>query len=183
VVDNPHWYRNAQTKLRILQRKVSRRKIGGSNRRKAVFALQCQHEYIANCRKDFLNKLAHSLITRYDFIALENLQIKGMVRNHHLSKSILDAGWGYLKQRLIDKAAEAGRQVVLVKPSYTSKTCSSCGVSFEDLSLADRWIACSCGLSIDRDINAALNILWVGRTHWGKSTDNGLRLPQEATPL
>jgi len=183
VVENPHWYRAAQAKLRSLQRKVSRRKIGGSNRRKAVLALQCQHEYIANSRKDFLNKLAHSLIVRYDFIALEDLQITGMVRNRHLSKSILDAGWGYLKQRLADKAAEAGRQVVLVNPSYTSKTCSSCGVLFEGLSLADRWIECSCGLSVDRDINAAVNILWVGQTRWGKSTDNGLGLPQEAPPL
>ena len=183
VVDNPGWYRKAQAKLRILQRRVSRRKIGGSNRRKAVLALQRQHESIANSRKDFLNKLAHSLIARYDVIALEDLQINGMVRNRHLSKSILDAGWGYLKQRLADKAVEAGRQVVLVNPSYTSKTCSACGVLFEGLSLADRWIECSCGLSIDRDVNAALNILWVGQTHWGKSTDTGLRLPQEAPPL
>jgi putative transposase len=183
VVENPRWYRNAQTKLRILQRTVSRRKTGGSNRRKAVLALQRQHEHIANSRKDFLNKVAHSLIARYNLIALEDLQIKGMVRNHHLSKSILDAGWGYLKQRLADKAVEAGRQVVLVNPSYTSKTCSSCGVLFEGLSLADRWIECSCGLSVDRDINAALNIFRVGHTRWGKSTDNSLGLPQEATPL
>lgn len=183
IVDNPRWYRNAQAKLRTLQRTVSRRKIGGSNRRKAVLALQCQHEYIANSRKDFLNKLAHSLITHYDFIALENLPINGMVRNRHLSKSILDAGWGYLQQRLVDKAVEAGRQVVLVHPSYTSKTCSSCGAIFEDLSLADRWMECSCGLSMDRDVNAALNILRVGQTHWGKSTDNRLGLPQETPPL
>jgi putative transposase len=183
VVDNPRWYRNAQARLRILQRRVSRRKIGGSNRRKAVLALQRQHEYIANSRKDFLKKIAHALITRYDFIALESLQINGMVRNRRLSKSILDAGWGYLKQRLVDKAVEAGRQVVLVHPSYTSKTCSACGVLFEGLSLADRWIACSCGLSMDRDVNAALNILWVGQTHRGKSTGNGLRLPQEAPLL
>ncbi len=183
VVDNPRWYHHAQAKLRILQRKVSRRKMGGSNRRKAVLALQRQHESIANSRKDFLNKLAHSLIARYDFMALEDLHIHGMVHNRHLSKSILDAGWGYLKQRLADKAAEAGRQVILVNPSYTSKTCSSCGELLEGLSLADRWIHCSCGLSIDRDVNAALNILRVGQTHWGKSTDNGLGLPQEAPPL
>lgn len=192
IVDNPRWYRTAQAKLRILQRRVSRRAMGGSNRKKTVLALQRLHEYISNSRKDYLNKLTHSLIARYDFIALEDLQINGMVRNHHLSKSILDAGWGYLKQRLADKAAEAGRQVVLVNPSYTSKTCSSCGEYFPNLSLAERWIECSCGLSIDRDVNAALNtlalarsasVLWVGQTHWGKSTDNGLRLPQEAPPL
>ena len=192
VVDNPRWYRNAQAKLRILQRTVSRRAKGGSNRRKAVLALQCQHQYIANSRKDFLNKLALSLIARYDFIGLEDLQIKGMVRNRHLSKSILDAGWGYLKQRLADKAVEAGRQVALVNPSYTSKTCSSCGMLFEGLSLADRWVECSCGLSMDRDVNAALNtlararsasVLSVGQTHWGKSTGYSRRLPQEAPPL
>ena len=183
VVENPRWYKNAQAKLRIIQRRVSRRAMGGSNRRKAVLALQRQHEYISNTRKDFLNKLAHSLIVRYDFIALEDLQIRGMVCNYHLSKSILDAGWGYLKQRLADKAAEAGRQVILVSPSYTSKTCSSCGAYFSKLSLADRWFKCSCGLSLDRDVNAALNILWVGQTHWDRSTDNGLRLSQEAPPL
>jgi len=157
-----------------------------------VLALQRQHEYIANSRKDFLNKVAHSLIARYDWIALEDLQIKGMVRNRHRSKSILDAGRGYLRQRLLDKAAEAGRQVILVNPAYTSKTCSSCGVLFEGLSLADRWIECSCGLSVDRDVNAALNTLArarsasvfrVGHTRWGKSTDYRLGLPQEATPL
>jgi putative transposase len=183
VVENPRWYRNAQAKLRILQRRVSRRKIGGANRRKAILALQCQHEYISNSRKDFLNKLAHSLITRYDCIALEDLHIKGMVRNHHLSKSILDVGWGYLKQRLADKAVEAGRQIVLVNPAYTSKTCSACGECFPDLSLADRWIECACGLSMDRDVNAAMNVLRVGHTRWDESTDNGLRLSQEAPLL
>ena len=183
VVENPHWYRKVQAKLRILQRRVFRRKLGGSNRRKAVLDLQSQHEYISNCRRDLLNELAHSLIARYDFIALEDLQINGMVRNHHLSKSILDSGWGYLRQRLADKAAEAGRQVVLVNPAYTSKTCSSCGALFENLSLADRWLECTCGLSIDRDVNAALNILRVGQTLCGKSTDYSLRLLQEAPPF
>lgn len=184
IVDNPRWYRNAQAKLRILQRKVSRRTIGGSNRRKAVLALQSQHEYISNSRKDFLNKVAHSLITRYDFIALENLHINGMVRNRHLSKSILDAGWGYLKQRLADKAVEAGRQVVLVNPSYTAQDCSNPNCRRRhSLSLSERWFECACGLSVDRDVNAALNILWVGQTHWDGSTDNSLRLSQEAPPL
>jgi len=180
MVENPRWYRNAQSRLRILQRRVSRRKLGGTNRAKAVLALQRQHEYITNSRRDFLNKLAHSLIVRYDQIVLEDLHIHGMVRNRHLSKSILDAGWGYLKQRLADKAVEAGRQIILVHPAYTSKTCSSCGELFPDLSLADRWMECSCGLSMDRDVNAALNIFRVGHTRWDESTDNGLRLSQEA---
>jgi putative transposase len=184
IVDNPRWYRNAQAKLRTLQRTVSRRTKGGSNRRKAVLSLQRQHEYISNSRKDFLNKVAHSLITRYDFIALENLQITGMVRNHHLSKSILDAGWGYLKQRLADKAVEAGRQVILVNPSYTSQDCSNPNCRRRhDLSLSDRWFECACGLSIDRDVNAALNILWVGQTHWDGTWLTRASVSQEAPPL
>ena len=172
VVDNPQWYREAQSKLRIIQRTVSRRARGGANRLKAVLALQRQHETISNSRKDFLNKLAFQLTTNYDLIALEKLNITGMARNHHLSKSIMDAGWGYLSKRISDKAAEAGRHVVRVNPAYTSKTCSSCGALFENLSLADRWVECSCGLSRDRDVNAAINILnRAGRARWDKSTD------------
>ncbi|HEY9153139.1 MAG TPA: transposase [Anaerolineales bacterium] len=182
--ENPQWYRNAQAELRILQRRVSRRKLGGSNRRKAVLALQRQHAYISNHRRDFLNKIAYQIVVRYDRIALEDLQIRGMVRNRHLSKSILDAGWGTLKQCLVNKAAEAGRQVVFVNPAYTSKTCSSCGETFPELSLSDRWIECPlCGLSLDRDVNAARNILRVGQTLWSQSTDTSLRLLQETPPF
>jgi putative transposase len=184
IVENPHWYREEESKLRVLQRRVSRRKKGGTNRQKAVKDLQGQHAHIANRRKDYLNKLANYLVTNYDRIALEDLHIEGMVRNQHLAKSILDAGWGYLKQRLVDKAVEAGRQVVLVDPSYTSRTCCTCGETFAELSLADRWVACSCGLSMDRDVNAAHNILKrAGHALWGESTANRLRLPQEALPL
>jgi putative transposase len=120
-VDNPRWYRAEQRKLRVLQRRVARRKKGGSNRKKAVLALQRQHERIANRRKDFLNKLAHGLIARYDRIALEDLRITNMVRSRHLAKSILDAGWGYLTQHLMSKAASAGRLVLLVDPRYVRR--------------------------------------------------------------
>ena len=184
IVDNPRWYQEEQHRLRILQRRVSRRKLGGANRRKAVEALQRQHERIANCRKDYLDKLANYLIVHYDRIAIEDLCITGMVRNRHLSKSFLDAGWGYLNQRLIDKAAEAGRQVYRVDSSYTSQTCCGCGTIFSELTLADRWLECSCGLSMDRDVNAACNILKrAGHARWGESTDLGLGLSQEAPPL
>jgi putative transposase len=184
LVENPRWYREGQRRLSVMQRRVSRRQLGGSNRHKAVLALQGQHEHIANVRKDFLDKLANTLITKYDRLVLEDLRINGMVRNHCLSKSILDAGWGYLKQRLMDKAAEAGRQVVLVNPAYTSKICSSCGEIISELSLSDRWVDCACGLSMDRDVNAALNILRrAGHALWSQSTAAGLRLLQEAPPL
>lgn len=184
IVENPRWYRTEQQKLRVIQRRVSRRKEGGSNRRKAVLDLQRRHLNVANSRKDYLNKLVSYFITNYDVIALEDLRIKGMVRNHHLSKSILDAGWGYLKTHLTSKAVEAGREVVLVNPTFTSKTCCLCGAVFPELSLADRWVDCPCGLSMDRDVNAALNILTrAGRALWDKSTATRLRLSQEAPLL
>ncbi len=159
TIENPQWYRAEQAHLRVLQRRVSRRQLGGNNRHRAVVALQRQHERITNRRKDFLNKLVHGLVQRYDTIALEDLQIGNMARNRHLSKSIMDAGWGYLKLHLAHKAEYAGRELLLVNPAYTSKTCSQCGAMFEHLSLADRWVQCACGLSLDRDHNAALNIL------------------------
>ena len=121
-----------------------------------MLALDRHHENIANCRKDDLNKLANHFISHYDRIAIEDLQITGMVQNHLSRKSILDAGRGYLKQRLIDKAAEAGRLVVLENPAYTSKACCSCGTVFTDLSRADRWLVCACGLSMDRVVNAGI---------------------------
>ncbi len=157
-VANPPWYRTAQKNLRVAQRRVTRRKQGGTNRRKAVTVLARRHQQIQNRRKDFLNKVAHGLIERYDYIALEDLRITNMVKNPYLAKSILDAGWGYFVAHLTHKAAEAGRVVELVDPAYTSKTCSGCGTVIAALTLKDRWLACPCGLSKDRDENAAINL-------------------------
>ena len=166
-VDNPKWYRASQAKLRIAQRRVARRKKGGKNRRKAVLQLQRLHLHTQNQRRDFLNKLTHDLVQANDVIAVEDLRITNMVRNRHLSKSILDSGWGYFRERLAAKAVEAGRVVVAVNPAYTSKSCSACGTIFEHLTLSDRWVECSCGLSLDRDHNAALNIQRAGHVRLG----------------
>ena len=168
--ENPRWYRSEQASLRVLQRRVARRKLGGTNRRKAVGAVIRQHEHVANCRTDFLKKLVYNLVSRYDRIAVEDLQIPNMVQNPHLAKSILDAGWGYFRKHLSFKAAWAGKTVVAVAPAYTSKTCSGCGALFETPTLADRWVGCDCGLSMDRDENAALNLLALGRGAWGIPT-------------
>lgn len=186
-VAHPAFYRAGQKKLRRLQRSAARKKKGGSNRRKAVVALKRQHQRVGNRREDFLDKLADDLIRRYDLIALEDLRIPNMVRNPHLSKSILDAGWGYLIQRLTHKAAEAGRGVELVDPAYTSKTCSRCGAVFEHLTLSVRHVACVCGLSLDRDHNAAINILRRALNRLGQSR-SALSIPlgvlaEEATPI
>lgn len=179
-VDNPKWYRARQAKLRIAQRRVARRKKGGKNRRKAVLQLQRLHVHTQNQRRDFLNKLAHSLVQANDVIAVEDLQIQNMVRNKHLSKSILDSGWGYFRQRLAAKAAEAGRVVVAVNPAYTSKTCSGCGTVFEHLTLSDRWVECACGLSLDRDHNAALNVQRAGHARLGITWPVAACVPKEA---
>lgn len=156
---NPKWYREAQDRLRILQRRLARAKRGSNQRKQKLQTVQRWHEHIKNQREDFLNKLVYNLVQSYDKIVIEDLQITNMVKNKHLSKSILDAGWGYFKQRLHDKAVEAGRLVIEVNPAYTSKTCSNCDAIFETLTLAVRWVKCDCGLSLDRDHNAAINIL------------------------
>ncbi len=181
-VAHPRFYRKAQRQLRVAQRRVARRVKGSQNRRKAIVMLQRQHERVGDQRKDYLNKLAHDLVGRYDRIALEDLTITRMVHGN-LAKSILDAGWGYLVQRLTHKAASAGRVVVLVDPRYTSKTCSGCGARFAGLTLKDRWVNCACGLSLDRDHNAAINILnRGGQLRWSSSSPIG-GLGQEAAPL
>ena len=180
--DHPRFYRKAQRRLRVAQRRVARRTKGGKNRRKAIVMLQRQHARIGHQRKDYLNKLALTLVEQHDRIALEDLTITRMVHGN-LAKSILDAGWGYVVQRLTYKAASAGRVVVLVDPRGTSKTCSQCGATWEGLTLKDRWVTCACGLSLDRDHNAAINILnRGGQLRWSSSSPRG-GLGQEAAPL
>jgi putative transposase len=168
-LNNPNYYRHGQAKLRRLQRKLARAKRGSKNRRKALRAVQRQQEHVANQRHDFLHKLSTRLIQSFDRMALEDLTVKNMVRNPHLSKSILDSGWSTFRQYLTYKAESAGRVVVFIDPRNTSKTCSHCGAVFEPLTLSTRWVECACGLSLDRDHNAALNIL--NRAGWDTSVD------------
>ena len=158
-VDNPNFYRTGQKRLRVLQRKLARTKRGSNNRRKALKAVQRQHEHVANQRRDFLHKLSFDLMQSFDHIALEDLGVRNMVRNKHLSKSILDSGWSIFKELLTYKAGSAGRDIVFVDPRYTSMCCSNCDKLFEDFDLSVRWVTCACGLSMDRDHNAAIYIL------------------------
>jgi putative transposase len=158
-VDHPRFYREGQQRLRVLQRRLARAKPGSHNRKKVLRLVQRQHQHVQNQRRDFAHKLSYTLVQNYDLIAVENLRISNMVRNKHLSKSILDAGWGVFRDLLTSKAASAGREVVLVDPAYTSRCCSNCGAIFEQFDLSTRWVECGCGLSLDRDHNAAINIL------------------------
>ena len=121
------------------------------------------HERIANRRNDFCHQTANRLVHRYDFMAVEDLNINGMLEEKKYSKSIADASWGQLLERLSCKAEEAGKTVVAINPRGTSQMCSRCGrVVPKDLSV--RIHDCSyCGLHIDRDLNAALNIFRLGQ--------------------
>ncbi len=182
-IANPKWYRAGQKKLRRLQRSLSRKQPGGKNREKARQAVARYHLHVSRQRQDTLDKIIYKLIQEYDFIAVEDLNIQGMVKNRRLSKSIMDAGWGHFKERLFSKAAEAGRIVVAVNPANTSQTCSSCGQLFpEKIGLSVRTVRCSCGLELDRDVNAAINILRLGRSRWAP-TSAAAGVAQEAAGL
>ena len=162
-VFHPGWYRKAERALKTAQRRVSRRKKGSNRRRKAVTMLAKAHQKVKRQRQDFHHKTALALVRANDTMYHEDLQIRNMVRNHHLAKSISDAGWAAFLTILRFKAAYAGRSVVAVNPAFTSRTCSGCGVLVAK-GLSVRWHLCpDCGTSLHRDHNAAKNIERAGQ--------------------
>jgi putative transposase len=142
---------------------VSRRKKGGNRRRKAVTLLAKAHQRVRRQRADFHHKTALALVRENDTIYHEDLQVRNMVQNHQLAKSISDAGWSAFLAILRFKAANAGRTVVAVNPAFTSQVCSGCGVLVQK-GLSVRWRACpQCGTSLHRHHNAAKNIERAGQ--------------------
>ena len=115
------------------------------------------HRHVANQRRDFHHKTAHALVQAHGLIAVEDLNVKGLAGSM-LAKSVHDAGWSQFIAIVADKAAEAGRTLVKVNPAGTTQACSGCGEQVPK-TLSERWHSCACGLSIGRDLNAALNIL------------------------
>ena len=187
VIDPPHFLMKSERRIRMAQRNLSRRKKGSSNRKKAKITLSKQHKKVKDQREDFAHKLSNQIVQNNDLIVFENLNIRSMVKNHHLAKSIADASWNTLIQYTTYKAESAGREVVLVDPGNTSRTCSNCGYKKESLGLSERTFLCeSCGLDIDRDLNAAINIHNKGMEKVGRGTpevtpvENGV-LPARAT--
>jgi putative transposase len=161
---HPGWYRKAERTLKTAQRRVSRRKKGSQRRRKAVTLLARAHLKVKRQRRDFHHKEALKLVRANDTIYHEDVQTANMVKNHHLAKSISDAGWSQFVSILAAKAAWAGRRVVAVPPAYTSQTCSLCGVIVQK-GLSVRWHSCpDCGTSLHRDHNAARNIERLGQS-------------------
>lgn len=166
-IDNPKHYRSKERKLRRLSRALSRKMKGSANRSKAKRKLAKHHEKVANTRKDFLHKQSTRLIRENQTIGLEDLNVKGMLKNRRLAKSISDVSWSEFVRQLEYKAAWYGREVFKVGRFFpSSKTTSCCNEYLPDLKLSDRIISCpACGRVWDRDVNAAINILNVAVGH------------------
>ncbi len=153
----PQHYRKSQKRLRVIQKRVSRREKGSNRRLKTVKQLGKQHKKVADKRKDFHFKTANNLLKKYDVIAVEDLNVKGLARTQ-LAKSVLDAGWSSFLSILTNKAENAGLLVIPVKAFATSQDCSNCGLKVPK-KLHERGHDClHCGCSLDRDHNAAINI-------------------------
>lgn len=185
MIEHPRYYRKAQQTLEKRQQAVSRKKRGSHRRSRAGKLVGKAHRKIARQRKDFLHKASRKLVKRYQVMVFEDLQIGNLTQKPKpkqdetgkylpngasakggLNKSILDAGWGIFLQLVTSKAEEAGRTIVKVSPHFTSQVCSGCGqVRKKDLS--ERWHSCDCGAELDRDVNAAINILVRGKQHLG----------------
>lgn len=158
VIRNPHQFEKLEESLSVAQRRLSKKQKRSNNRKKAKFKAARIHEKISNARLDFLHKAANLLLSKYSLIAMEKLASQEMATQGH-GKGINDAGWGIFANILCYKAESAGCRVVFVNPKNTSKECSSCG-KLVGKTLYERHHDCSfCGLSIDRDVNASINIL------------------------
>ncbi|SRR6266568_1297019 len=182
TLENPRYYRQAEKRLQKHQQSLSRKKRGSHRRRKAVKKVAQTHRKVRNQRQDFLHKESRKLVNTYGTIVFEELAPSHMSRRPKpkpdetgkylpngaaakagLNKSIVDAGWGQFQQYCVSKAANAGRQVLFVNPKSTSQVCSGCG-TVKKKTLEERWHSCECGTELDRDHNAALNILRLGRS-------------------
>ena len=161
----PKFLRKAERKLKAAQRRVSRRQKGSNRRKKAIKKLGIQHKKVADTRKDFHFKTANNPLKKYDVVAVEKLNIKGLARTR-LAKSINDAGWGQFIMILSNKAENAGLKVIAVNPNGTSQECSSCDVlslpkggNKVKKPLSQRMHNCpECKVSLCRDLNASINI-------------------------
>jgi putative transposase len=162
-VPAPRFFRKEERELARCQRRLSEVKKATKERAHRKRVVAKVHERIANKRKDFAHQQSRKLVNRYGFIAVEDLSVNRMNKNRRLSKSIMDAAWSDFTQKLLYKAEDAGREVVKVNPAYTSQDCSCCGHRLLFMPLSVRRYECpNCGLALDRDHNAALNILSLG---------------------
>ena len=160
----PMFYRNTEKKLAREQRKLSRCQKGSQNYKKQKKRVALCHEKIRNQRKDFQHKLSASLAESFDAVCVEDLNLKGMAGGLHLGKGVHDNGYGLFLSMLEYKLEERGKYLIKVDRYFaSSKICSVCGNKKEELSLFDRIYYCECGNRMDRDANAAVNIMNEGK--------------------
>jgi len=168
-VENPKFFKHGEKELAKAQRKLSKQTKGTSAYKKCKKIVARIHERISNKRGNFIHQISRKVINHFGTICIENLNTKGMMQNHHLAKSIADVAWNQFVKALLYKAEEAGREVALVDPRYTSQICSQCGTLVEK-KLSDRWHKCPiCGIRLHRDLNASRNILRLGLQSLGVS--------------
>ena len=172
VIENIHFKKNEESRLKRLQRQISKKVVGSKNREKARLRFAKLNEKIRNRKLNFLHDVTNHLIDENQVIVMEDLNVKGMVRNHKLAESISEVNWGEFRRILTYKAAWHGRQLVFIDRFYpSSKRCNHCGYINKGLTLKDRqWVCPECGSLIDRDYNAALNILEEGERIIGLSS-------------
>ena len=172
VIENFHFKKNEESRLKRLQRQISKKIVGSKNREKARLRFAKLNEKIRNRKLNFLHDVTNHLIDENQVIVMEDLNVKGMVRNHKLAESISEVNWGEFRRILTYKAAWHGRQLVFIDRFYpSSKRCNHCGYIYKELTLKDRqWVCPECGSLIDRDYNAALNILEEGERIIGLSS-------------
>lgn len=165
VFENKHFFKKEEKQIKKLQRQLSKKAKGSNNRKKAQLKIAKLFERIMNKKDAYIHYVANELLSYFDTVFMEDLNVKGMLRNHHLAKAISEVGFYKFKEILINKSLVNDKQVVFVDRFYpSSKTCSVCGYKKQDLKLSDReWICPKCGTKHDRDINAAMNILLEGQ--------------------
>ncbi len=163
-IDNPRYYRTSLARLKREQKILSRKQKGSNNRRKQRLKVARLHAKIADMRRDWSHKLTTDLVRRFDLIAIESLNVKGMVKNHNLAQAISDVSWFEIKRQLRYKTLWYDKQLVEIDQwTPTSKTCSACSHRLDALPLSVReWVCPWCGAVHDRDVNASLNVLGVG---------------------
>ena len=162
--ENKHFYKNLENKLKKLNKQLSKKQKGSNNRNKARIKLAKVYEKIKNQRLNYLHQITSKLVNENQIICIEDLNVKGMMQNHKLSKSIQELSLFEFRRQLEYKCKWYGRQLIVIDKFYpSSKICHNCGYIYKDLKLSDReWICPQCGKKIDRDYNASLNILTKG---------------------